>query len=115
MTAPFFDIFVTALEGGIGYWSEAESYHIWLPDTDEEDTTGFYADIIDVEDDVKYHIDIKVLRKGYGLAASTFRNKIAWSTTPPPLVWTKDTDWDFDAGDADCIVQLGLFGEVVYG
>jgi hypothetical protein len=26
-----------------------------------------------------------------------------------------DDDLDFDALDADCIVQAGLFGEVVYG
>jgi hypothetical protein len=25
------------------------------------------------------------------------------------------SDWDYDAGDADVIVQLALFGEVIYG
>ena len=34
-----FDVFVTALEGGIGYWSVAEEYH-WKKDG--EDLDGFF-------------------------------------------------------------------------
>lgn len=124
------DIFTTAMEGGIGYWSQAHSYHHWLRQPEDrndhdgyvEDHLGFYADIVDLEaddDEAEYaptmRIDRGVIIKGYNLAATTWRNKLGWSSEPPPLVITADTDWDYDAGDADLIVQLGLFGDVLYG
>jgi hypothetical protein len=38
------DIFTTALEGGIGYWSECTDYH-WSNDDGTEDYDGFYATV----------------------------------------------------------------------
>ncbi len=112
----FFDIFVTALEGGIGYWSTCQHYH-WSNADCTEDHKGFLAHISDSEDeDEEYTIDRNVVAKGYGLATSaTWRSRINWSSSKPPVVVGPDTDWDYDAGDADVIVQLGLFGDVVYG
>ena len=109
------DIFNTALEGGIGYWSICDEYH-WLNrvPTEAPDIKGFYAVIRD-EDDTTFRINRKVIDKGLKLAATTWRDRLHWSTDKPPLVVTEDTDWDFDAGDADMIVQLGLFDDVVYG
>jgi hypothetical protein len=113
------DLFTTALEGGIGYWSSCSEYH-WSTDG-QADLRGFFAVVTDstveVEDDPPTHrIDRDTIVKGYGLATTTWRNKVFWSSgEKPPLVITDDTDWDYDAGDADAIVQLGLFGEVVYG
>ena len=117
------DLFTTALEGGIGYWSTCSAYH-WATSTSEEPTkliedhAGFYAAIEDIESadpDDRWIINRKVMVNGWFQAIGPWRDKIRWSTEPPPLVVNDDTDWDFDAGDADCIVQLGLFGEVVYG
>ena len=126
------DIFTTALEGGIGYWSSCQEYH-WMLQGDykglyhspvrpgvlaaEPDYKGFYALIAEEDgDEQKPHtIDRSVIAKGYRLATTDWKHRIAWSTSDPPLVVGPDTDWDFDAGDADAIVQLGLFGEVVYG
>ena len=115
----FFDLFTTALEGGIGYWSECSAYH-WELDGVEGtyDVQGFRADVYDAEEDdaEKLVIDRSVIARGYRLATSReWRNKLAWSSDKPPIVITADTDWDYDAGDADLVVQLGLFGEVVYG
>lgn len=111
------DIFTTALEGGIGYWSVAKSYH-WSKDG-QDDHQGFRAEIVETDDDGDetgtHVIDRAVIVKGYGLAAGKYRRLVNWSTEAPPLVITSDTDWDYDAGDADVIVQLGLFGEVIYG
>lgn len=110
----FLDIFTTALEGGIGYWSECSEYH-WL-NGDDEDYRGFFAVIHDTEDEGKtYRIDRAVIAKGYRLATTEWRDRISWSTGKPPLVITEDTDWDYDSFDADVIVQLGLFENVVYG
>ena len=119
-----FDIFVTALEGGIGYWSVCSEYHIRFgPEHNHvEDVKGFVAVITNtVEDDPQYdggehRIDRAVINKGYRLASSSeWRNRLSWSSSKPPMVIGPDTDWDFDAGDADMIVQLGLFEDVMYG
>lgn len=108
----FLDIFTTALEGGINYWAECDEYH-WIKGADE-DYEGFYAVIYDFEDDSKrYAVNRSVISKGYALAAGEKGKSYRWSTSRPPLI--PNIDWDYDAGDADAIVQLGLFGEVVYG
>jgi len=114
------DLFTTALEGGINYWSVCSFYRWWSLDAEpltESDYRDFYADIVSEDEDWEgtLRIDRNVLRKGYGLATGPWRNKLAWSTDKPPVVVGPETDWDYDAGDADMIVQLGLFGEVVYG
>lgn len=113
-----FDLFTTAIEGGINYWATVESYH-WQNE-DVEDHIGFYADIHETEAEHpsqrNWRIDRHRMVRGYVLAAGLWRNKISWSSgEKPPRVVTDDTDWDFDAGDADVIVQLGLFEEVIYG
>ena len=137
----FLGLFTTALEGGIGYWSQALSYH-WCNDGGTEDYEGFNALVVDTEEheclstrrddagvlhaycheegcdgkDVGLLINRDVIAKGYRLATSpAWRNALAWSSDKPPLVITEDTDWDYDAGDADMIVQLGLFDKVVFG
>jgi len=119
-----YDLFTTALEGGIGYWSAAQSYHR-LDSHEEEDLRGFYSDCLDrIEEEesdtpvtVQFRIDRALMLRGYRLACGEWRSKITWSTAKPPLPHDAAgiEDWDYDAGDADCIVQLGLFGEVRYG
>ena len=133
------DIFTTAVEGGIGYWSHSLNYH-WMHDDGTSDLRGFYSDIIVPVNDLPkgmtpdkvtteelywwptevahFRIDRKVITRGYKLATSPeWRVRMGWSTCQPPLVLTEESieDWDYDSLDADAIVQLGLFGEVVYG
>jgi hypothetical protein len=123
------NIFTTALEGGINYWSECNGYHWMISDGSPaedvegyvEDYKGFYANITNVvaEDEERYgkhyQINRNVVAKGYGLACGRHRNLLNWSSERPPVVVGPETEWDFDASDADMIVQLGLFEEVVYG
>lgn len=113
-------IFTTALEGGINYWSECERYHWSVNDDGQtDDLDGFFADIIEIGDgDLRYplRIDRTTIARGYYLAARTvWQTKIYWSSERPPFILGPETDWDFDAADADVIVQLGLFEEVIYG
>lgn len=113
------DLFTTALEGGINYWADCSEYH-WdngHGDKVVEDYEGFFAVIHDCEDDDKtYTVNRSVISKGYALAAGEVGKGYCWSVSQPPLVPTERNEWeDFDAGDADTIVQLGLFGKVVYG
>lgn len=136
-------IFTTALEGGIGYWSVCEGYR-WSIDGngDEDDLDGFHAVIgIPVDDEVEFVPEVQVIRnedfgygdhyfvridkdvvnRGYDLAArrTEQENKHAWQCGcgRPPLVVTEEAldEWDYDACDADAIVQLGLFGTTIYG
>lgn len=118
----YHNIFVTAMEGGINYWAGVNNYHWGFDDVDDLD--GFSAEVFDdleaeMADEgekVKvYTVNRATITKGWRLATTTFRDTISWSCGKPPVVWNEDYDWDMDASDADCIVQLGLFGDVVYG
>jgi hypothetical protein len=159
-------MFTTALEGGIGYWSQCEEYH-WCKEADpnkiaiaavnphvtEVDLDGFYAVLLSAEgdwgvdnayqphraDEPIYHgqpgwvecegrslrVDIDVMERGVNLLVD---NVIAATKSEDPgapfsrkylrqfvVQWLTDTeDGDSDADVADMIVQLGLFGELVY-
>jgi len=128
----FANVFITAIEGGINYWASVDVYH-WChrhiattteghPFEDIADWFGFYADIVDSEvanPEVgpNHHVDRAVIERGWRLACTTFQHKVRWSTASPPYMLTEQSldGWDFDAGDADVILQLGLFGDVIYG
>jgi hypothetical protein len=119
-----FDLFTTALEGGIGYWSECDDYKWEAAVNDRRELVAadaYHAKIREIDYDADretpYTINHEVMRVGFSRATTPpWRDRIGWSSgEKPPLVVTDDTDWDFDAGDADCIVQLGLFNDVRYG
>ena len=111
------DIITTALEGGIGYWSVAESY-VWGDDIPtaavisdaESDDPGFENLVVDralVEKSLALmaagsvkHLDDSMRARIVSIAAEHPKNLDAG---------------DIDADDADVIVQVGLFGEVTYG
>ena len=108
-------IFTTAMEGGVNYWASVDGYRWSTGDGETDDLDGFTADLYDQEDDLReYVVNGRVIARGYRLATGPDAG-FYWSTERPPLVVTDETDWDYDAGDADAIVQLGLFGEVRYG
>lgn len=114
------DLFTTALEGGIGYWSQCGKYK-HLDAEMMNDPSLYFAIIREMGDDdeseasPEWIINHSVMRAGYHKATAGWRDKLNWSADKPPIVVDEDTDWDYDAGDADMIVQLGLFGEVRYG
>ena len=108
-------LFTTALEGGIGYWSVCTQYRWSLPDG-EDDLDGFFATVEETEtDDAPTHrIDAACILRGLQFFAQKGEGyKHVRSVARAVLLG--DEDLDYDAGDADCIVQAGLFGEVVYG
>lgn len=117
------DIFTTAMEGGINYWSWTHEYH-WMKHDGSDDFDNFYALIEETDDGPKHRIDRKVIEKGYTIATEELQaDEIFWSMSAPiskkkmlsPSYVDEEDAWDFDAGDADIIVQLGLFGTVFYG
>jgi hypothetical protein len=107
------DVFTCALEGGIGYWSVAHRY-MWEP-------KKFIAVITEIEDAYgaegtkKFKVNAAVIRKGIELLmAGTVHVNTTIAATLKDAVATGDTCM-IDAEVADCIVQAGLFGEIVYG
>lgn len=112
------DIFVTALEGGIGYWSTCSIYH-WSTDG-EPDLLEFGATIIDTED-LKAKpmvINRALIEKGAARFIEVYHDAVNmpyFLQAATCLRYAKWDDLDVDASIADCIVQFGLFGAVVYG
>lgn len=134
------NIFTTAIEGGTNYWAARTAYHWRKADaTDDMDThdacdiDGFYADIVETEDAEEgddgnlkgkaHRIDLAVIDRGINAAANltaTFGghplnpkgrlHAICYALNGPAA-----DEVDFDADDADNIVQIGIFNDVVYG
>ena len=118
------DIIITACEGGIGYWSQLESYD--GPEIDEGRGLPLRIRVIEEErpdgceygkwmtlDTRKVAKAIGMLCKGEveGLSANRRLNLVRIV-----LVEAADPSYaDYDADDADNIVQLALLGAVVYG
>lgn len=115
------DIFTTALEGGIGYWSECSAYHWSKGGPDHEADLDFFHAIIEEtesgEDEPPTHrIDREVILRGLSrLFTGEYRG--LHSSTAGRIMEAAITgnSGRLDASDADCLVQVGLFGEVVYG
>lgn len=112
------DIFVTAVEGGINYWARIGRYR---PGEDLEPNDDFYAEIVDpisVDENgsgVNYIINQQVIIRGLDLICT---NKVQLnSTITKDILYAnmKNDGGEIDAERADCIVQAGLFGKVIYG
>lgn len=119
-------IFVTALEGGVGYWSTATSYK-WSNEDGEDDLIGFHADIFETEEmpdedeeDAAIparRIDAQVVARGL-IALATSKKGPFRDLCIRILLGGQTADdalCECDADAADAIVQMGLFGELVYG
>lgn len=118
-------ILVTAIEGGINYWAHVLHY--------KHDMDGrFYgigpkchAVIVEDKDGAEPRIiDTESIRK----AMAILYKGGGYSTRPEveaPDWWKRkwrrayqdcaDGSWDYDCTDADTVVQVACFGEVVYG
>ena len=124
------DLTITALEGGIGYWSYATSYRhndgagpvtaTILPDgvgEDEESVRGEweltepYVFIVDRG----VLIDSTVIERGIELLRAIPAYREGYWASFLEAEESNGEDGDFDAETADVIVQFGLFGELVYG
>ena len=130
------DVFVTAIEGGINYWSTIQGY--------KHSIDEWYANILDlgrlderdqevalVENDW-VRVDREVIRQGMRvLVGETDESREANRIDPGSLhaklsfalatvvasgftMYGALEDY-LDADTADMIVQAGLFGEVIYG
>jgi hypothetical protein len=108
-------IYTTALEGGIGYWAIADEYK-WqylYEDWENDIVHPLEPDQVlvvlsDTEDnDFKdEQLTPAKIRAGVKLLIEKY---------PHLYQIINDNEFHVDANGADAVVQLGLFGEVVYG
>lgn len=125
------DILTTALEGGIGYWAEldctdpawAAARKRWSKKTDERPcwcdvafevlNNGDAIRFIDAEakdDDNPTEDEVFLLTM-----AGLLKGCQLWEEhSKKDLAKTID-ECDYDADDADLIIQWGIFGEIIFG
>lgn len=122
-------VFVVALEGGITYWAVSNSYHF---ENDNgtiggaEDHEGFYSDIVDADPDAgsdnfpPTRIDRTVIARAFErMAAGPIEympdgQRHKFLAQLHAALGGRTPDFDFDAGDADNAVQVGVLGSVVF-
>ena len=119
----YIDILITAVEGGVNYWATVNGYR-WSDGNGKQIANTRAVLIEDTEGEPKHVLNLATIAKGMSLlhkGGGFSKNK----KVETPEWWVKKWrtayrdcatgDWDFDACDADVVVQAGLFGEVVYG
>lgn len=94
------DLFITALEVGINYWALIEEY--------SHET--YTAKIIDKEGSqpIQYNLSLNIIHKG---VQKLYLDNSNWSKKRINNLLNED----YDAEDADIVLQYGLFGELIYG
>jgi len=106
------DVLSTAIEGGIDYWSVLWDYdydagtatiQVWNTNNESQvEGDKIYLTIDSVARGIKLLVDIgdvpEEIKKNVGLA-----NK------------TNGEYGDYDSIDADCIIQMAIFGKIIYG
>tara|TARA_R110000824_G_scaffold63858_1_gene167437 strand:+ start:598 stop:996 length:399 start_codon:yes stop_codon:yes gene_type:complete len=116
-----YEVFVTALEGGIGYWSVCNEYRIGYPDKTGEDHEGFRADIVETETHIEGDEEEEV-RIDRGVVLLGLTRVVQGSVRISPRIYQdillsvrQGHSGHIDSEAADCIVQAGLFDDIVYG
>jgi hypothetical protein len=117
------DIMITAFDGSYGacwYWSEPDRRNKpWLVTNSNSvasESRWFTAFIQDKEDEAeRWEVNHEVIAKGIERIISGEVEIASYIQN-----YVQDSLVEYDAGDidasaADCIVQAGLFGELVYG
>jgi hypothetical protein len=102
------DILSTAFEGGINYWCDEVKVDSYPEGAEFASDCVSRGGVIEIHDfDSGWHtLDLKKFIDGL----SEYLNNEDFGVHNAEVLLD-----DYDAGDADIIVQLALFGEVMYG
>lgn len=106
------DILCTAFEGGINYWVSSvsvkdEDYH-GKEYASQVVSAGGVLLLIEDENDTRHELDAAKLAEGIRLACLQIPKLI-------PEFSDYENSTGIDAEMADCIVQMAVFGKLVYG
>jgi hypothetical protein len=119
-------VITTAIEGGVGYWAGCRVYRWWSPTLDGGTALpsvngGAFAHavLVDREDPEQrdWKVDPGTIVQAFERLAEDAPVLHVSTRTRNRLLGAYDDleAGDIDADDADMLVQIGLFGEVVYG
>lgn len=124
------DIISTAVEGGIGYWSQCSHYqwvdysnsgNLFGPVGEKDPSKGTCATVHVLNADESGYVEegleitVETVARGLGLIKSP---EFGVNSRMRGEILVADVENDagmIDSDDADVIVQAGLFGEVIYG
>ena len=108
------DVIVTAIEGGIGYWSVCHSYK-WQ---DQPEVTAVIQEWDEWEDKAigdKITVDRALIRKGIKQVLSGEADVHKSMVKLIAAANATNDGGDIDADAADVIVQAAIFGTLTYG
>ena len=94
------NIFVTAMEGGIDYWATIMVY----------DWPKIVGEIVNEDTGKRHEVNAMTVLDGIEYVAS----RVGMDWYAGPLMERIETE-DYDASDADAIIQAGLFDDIIYG
>jgi len=103
------DVMTTAVEGGIGYWSRVRGYKWDCPPAEAT------VEVQSIDDRKWAVVTIGTIAKGIG---KVFRDEVKINPELRKRIIRASVQNDageLDASDADAVLQVGIFGEVVYG
>jgi hypothetical protein len=120
------DIITTAVEGGIGYWSQVSSYRWWSDliggsggATKTSDTSADVHPLLDDESgyrDEGVHVGIEEVARALAVLRSDAVIAVHPTTRGRILEADRANDaGDLDSNDADIVVQVAVLGDVIYG
>ena len=111
------EILNACFEGGSNYWIDGAVKILHLPfkKAEEKEEEGLYAsqiavmdggkiEIVEDEDKTKHTLRLPDFNKGIELCAQRY-----------PKTFSRLREEQYDAGDADVVLQLAIFGELIYG
>jgi hypothetical protein len=117
------DILCTAFEGGIGYWAQARNIkrHALPEDAAHGIDSYLSMELAELNDDETGYdwskpllLDYDAIRRGV-VAILAHRDYARMGAGIVRDIVSDEMGCYIDAGVADCIVQMGVLGEVRYG
>lgn len=118
-------VITTAVEGGTNYWAMVEEYQyvyngeVCIVVGPQRRGGRTRAVLVDMEDGSTFTVTPDSMAQAFGLLAST-KDQLpkyvtgAWARRMLAAYRERDAG-EIDSSDADNLVQLACFGEVVYG
>ena len=117
------DIIITACEGGIGYWSQLETYD--GPAIDDNKPGALPLRIREIEEEgwdeatTTYgpwkELGVQQVVDGLAKMIQEWPDSKITQRMVEAIANYDSGNYDYDAGDADCVIQYAILGEVVYG
>jgi hypothetical protein len=119
------DVIVTAVEGGIGYWSQVSDYRWWSDLIGGHNATAVFETSVIVypllDDESGYSVNgvpvgIDSIARAIERIKSDRSIRLSDAYLARILIADRDNDaGNLDSDDADVIVQVAVLGDVIYG